>query len=345
MFLDEEIIDLMRTETEKYALFLNYENPNITASDLKAFLGILLLSGYNNLPGKRLYWDSLHDMRIQMVYETMRRERFSTIMRFIHFADNNFVPQGDKMWKLRPLITKVKRNFMRYFEPSQNLSFDESMIKYCGKHGCKQFIRGKPIRFGFKAWCLSTTDGYLILFDVYQGKNVHANVHYEEEFGKCAAVLVSMIDEFLDEKKNFNYNFFFDNLKARAGTSLVTVDIILFKLFCKLISGNVSNHTEGQSGQISHNPVFAGNRSVTYSAELTNALRKPDHAYNYGQDFNGLCEEIMSMIRKKLDKTEDKEQLWGNVDWRTVEETSDADVFNLSPSNVRVECSGKYFLS
>lgn len=148
----------MRTETEKYALFLNYENPNITASDLKAFLGILLLSGYNNLPGKRLYWDSLHDMRIQMVYETMRRERFSTIMRFIHFADNNFVPQGDKMWKLRPLITKVKRNFMRYFEPSQNLSFDESMIKYYGTHGCKQFIRRKPIRFGFKAWCLSTTD-------------------------------------------------------------------------------------------------------------------------------------------------------------------------------------------
>lgn len=78
---------------------------------------------------------------------------------------------------------------------------------------------------------------------------------------------------------------------------------------------------------------------------MTNALRKPDHAYNYGQDFNGLCEEIMSMIRKKLDETEDKEQLWGNVDWRTVEETSDADVFNLSPSNVRVECSGKYFLS
>lgn len=94
LFLDEEIIDLMRTETEKYALFLNYENPNITASDLKAFLGILLLSGYNNLPGKILYWDSLHDMRIQMVYETMRRERFSTIMRFrfIHFADNNCAP-------------------------------------------------------------------------------------------------------------------------------------------------------------------------------------------------------------------------------------------------------------
>lgn len=34
----------------------------------------------------------------------------------------------------------------------------------------KQFIRGKPIRFGFKFWCLCTYGGYLIKFDAYTGK-------------------------------------------------------------------------------------------------------------------------------------------------------------------------------
>ena len=33
----------------------------------------------------------------------------------------------------------------------------------------KQFIRGKPIRYGFKFWCMNTPGGYLIKFDPYTG--------------------------------------------------------------------------------------------------------------------------------------------------------------------------------
>lgn len=44
------------------------------------------------------------------------------------------------------------------------------MTKYYGLHNCKQFIRGKPIPFGYKMWCLNLADGYLINFNIYQGK-------------------------------------------------------------------------------------------------------------------------------------------------------------------------------
>lgn len=71
LLFDDEIIDMIRIESEKYVPFLNRENPNITVQELKTFIGILLLSGYNNLPGKRLYWDSLSHMRNQMVYELL----------------------------------------------------------------------------------------------------------------------------------------------------------------------------------------------------------------------------------------------------------------------------------
>ncbi|KAJ8883030.1 hypothetical protein PR048_014869 [Dryococelus australis] len=33
------------------------------------------------------------------------------------------------------------------------------MVKYVWKHYCKQFIRGKPIRFGYKVWCLTSVEG------------------------------------------------------------------------------------------------------------------------------------------------------------------------------------------
>ncbi|KAF2879462.1 hypothetical protein ILUMI_26709 [Ignelater luminosus] len=63
------------------------------------------------------------------------------------------------MAKLRPLIEKVNELFVRYTPVSENMSIDESMIPYFGRNGCKQFICGKPIRFGYKAWVLAQPSG------------------------------------------------------------------------------------------------------------------------------------------------------------------------------------------
>lgn len=86
------------------------------------------------------------------------------------------------------------------------------MIEYFGKHGCKQLIRGKPIRFGCKAWCLITDSGYLVTFDVYQGCTYKGNPENEKTFGKCTATLLKNIDSLPEGKRNLPYNFYFDNL-------------------------------------------------------------------------------------------------------------------------------------
>ena len=39
------------------------------------------------------------------------------------------------------------------------------MIIYFGEHSAKQYIKGKPIKFGYKLWCLITNLGYLIHCD------------------------------------------------------------------------------------------------------------------------------------------------------------------------------------
>lgn len=50
-FIDDEILELIETEIKKYSLFLNLPDPCITIRELKCFLGILIVSGYNTLPG------------------------------------------------------------------------------------------------------------------------------------------------------------------------------------------------------------------------------------------------------------------------------------------------------
>ncbi|RZB41560.1 DDE Tnp 1 7 domain containing protein, partial [Asbolus verrucosus] len=44
------------------------------------------------------------------------------------------------------------------------------MMSYFSRHSVKQFIRGKPIRYGYKMWCLCEPNGYLIQYMLYQGK-------------------------------------------------------------------------------------------------------------------------------------------------------------------------------
>jgi DNA excision repair protein ERCC-6 len=210
LFIDEDLIEHLVAETEKYASFLNCPNPNITSEEIKAFIGILIVSGYNNLPGKKYYWDTKKDVHNGLVSGAMRRDRFIQIMRFLHIADNNLIEKSDKFFKVRPMVEKIKQKCLQHFVPCEFLDYDEAMIKYYGKHSCKQFIKGKPIRFGYKAWCLNTDFGYLVNFDLYQGRNPFGNSAYEKAFGKATAPLLTMIDHI--PKKDLPYSIFFDNL-------------------------------------------------------------------------------------------------------------------------------------
>ena len=50
-------------------------------------------------------------------------------------------------------------------------SVDESMVPYFGNHGSRQFIYGKPIRYGFKVWAICTSDGAALHLEPYCGKS------------------------------------------------------------------------------------------------------------------------------------------------------------------------------
>ncbi|XP_035219291.1 piggyBac transposable element-derived protein 3-like [Stegodyphus dumicola] len=55
---------------------------------------------------------------------------------------------------------------------SESLSIDEQMIRYSGHHYLKQFIRGKPVQFGFKQWAIcGSQTGYFYHTQAYEGKS------------------------------------------------------------------------------------------------------------------------------------------------------------------------------
>ena len=48
------------------------------------------------------------------------------------------------------------------------------MVPYYGRHSCKQFSRGKPIRFGYKLWVLASSIGLPYHVEIYKGKSPNA---------------------------------------------------------------------------------------------------------------------------------------------------------------------------
>lgn len=61
-------------------------------------------------------------------------------------------------------------------------------------------------------WCLNTTLGYLVNFEMYQGSNPRMNEEYNKEYGKNIGPLFCMIDDFDEETKKLPFCFYFDNL-------------------------------------------------------------------------------------------------------------------------------------
>lgn len=224
LFFDREIIELIVNQSISYAASKGNHSFTVTCKEIYAYLGILLLSGYTEVPRTRLYWSHDKDVHNQAVSEAMARDRFEEITRYLHLADNTQLDPNDRMAKVRPLLSMMNERCLNFFQKEQNLSIDESMVPYYGRHGAKQFIRGKPIRFGYKFWVLTTPLGYAVQFEPYQGAKGRQAPECPG-LGMGGAVVVDLISEIQRDEKDLHFHLTFDNLF----TSLRLVDYLTSK--------------------------------------------------------------------------------------------------------------------
>ena len=165
---NNEICSLIATKTERYASQQN-ELFHLEQHEIDTFIVIILLTGYNGRPRQRLYWSKDEDVVNPLVSRSMSRKRFEDIKKYIHFADNDNLSTGNKLAKIRPLQDRVNASLQQFGVCAKVLSVDEQMVSYFDRHSAKMFIRGKPIKFGYKNWVLASSDGYTYKFETCTG--------------------------------------------------------------------------------------------------------------------------------------------------------------------------------
>lgn len=182
---------------------------NTSLEEMKAFLGLLIITGFHSLPSMFLYWSSDLNCHVEVVSKVMAVKRFRKLMRYIHLNDNAKMPardseQFDKLYKVRPIIVHFNKVFLELFKPSRFLSIDESMIAFKGRSSLKQYMPLKPIKRGFKVWVIAcAVTGYCLVTDVYTGKSAERD--NETPLGDYVVLNLSKSFEML------GYCLFFDN--------------------------------------------------------------------------------------------------------------------------------------
>ena len=95
----------------------------MSVDDLYKYFGILLLSGYNKLPQRRMYWEARTDSNNFLVSHAMNRIKFEKIHKYLHFNDNSKLDACVKLYKVRPLINHLNDKFCQYVKPMDNHFF------------------------------------------------------------------------------------------------------------------------------------------------------------------------------------------------------------------------------
>ena len=135
------------------------------------FIGVLFLSGYSRLPHTKHYWSVEEDLGVPVASQSMSRNRFTTIKRYLHLVDNSALEETDKGAKVKPFFELITEKLIQFSVFAKHLSVDEQMCPYYGKHSAKMYMNNKPIKFGYKYWVLSSADGYPFHLKLYLGKN------------------------------------------------------------------------------------------------------------------------------------------------------------------------------
>ena len=133
---------------------------------MKVFLGTNYIMAVNQLPNISMYWDCDHFIGNNGIQNIFTRGRYQKIFQNLHFADNSKQDQTDKGYKIRPIIDHLNKSFQESYSNEPKQSIDEHMTKFKGRSSMRQYLKIKPIKWGFKWWFrYASSNGYLYELD------------------------------------------------------------------------------------------------------------------------------------------------------------------------------------
>ena len=195
VFIPRDWIDEVVKETRHYARSKRAPDDHIsvlTHENIYRYLAALIYSGIIVSTNKTMYFGTAFGEGSQVMKDLFTRDSFRLIEKYIHLAGHSTTEEekkSNRFWKLNPVFDLLNRSG-RNFPKCRDYSVDESMIRFYGHHQDKVYMPAKPIKWGFKMWCLTSSNGVLHHIFPSQGAQTKTTV---EGLGQGPDVVLSLV--------------------------------------------------------------------------------------------------------------------------------------------------------
>ena len=128
----------------------------------------------------------------------------SSGFRLLHVSHDDIVVPVARINKVKALLDLLIPNFQASYNPSRDVSVDETMIGFRGRFSAKQYLLNKPTKYGVKAFTIAdSSHGYILNILLYTGKDTLANTspQYKDQ-QQPAQVVLHLAEPYLDQGRH-----------------------------------------------------------------------------------------------------------------------------------------------
>lgn len=216
LFFDEEVINLIVTETNIYAEQTIKRN-RITrhsrlnkwiptdAEEMKNFFGLFMWMGLVRMGNITSYWSTKLVYKNTIAPSVMSRNRFELLLRLLHFSNNENIIPGDRLAKIQPLVDLLEIKYKNAFVPGEDYVIDETLVPWRGRLIFRQYIPNKAHKYGVKLFKLCSSEGYTWASKIYSGKSEM----FDKNYGLAAKVCEDLSQGLLNKGRTLYVDNFY----------------------------------------------------------------------------------------------------------------------------------------
>lgn len=174
------------TSTNDYAEKNRSKKPNmykifkLTPDEMMHYLGCLLLLNINSVRNYHLAWSKKSSQHLTHLHQLLTRDRFEAIGAFLHIVteEEEGSLSSHKLKKILPLHDVIKKKCLELYQPQQQLSVDERMVKSKARTQFCQYIHNKPTKWGYMylVWLTQLGTQWILTSTVALISNYHGKV-------------------------------------------------------------------------------------------------------------------------------------------------------------------------
>lgn len=216
LFLDDDTLELLVTETNRYAGQKKISNSLPRArikkwkdtykQEMEVFIGLQIWMGLVHLPRLADYWSG-NTLYKNKVSQVMSRNRFELLLSSWHFSNNANADPSDRLYKISPLIKLLVANFEKYFTPKEHICIDETLVPFRGRLSFLQYIKNKRHKFGVKLFKLCVEGGYTYDFRIYCGQEKRGPENV------ATSVVMKLCDPLLDNGRTIYVDNYYTSVE------------------------------------------------------------------------------------------------------------------------------------